>query len=136
MTLRTTAISLGFSKVTALLGVLPSICNCTFPPGSSSSSICGLTGDRNGNESLPSRPMKRIYLPVPGSVKAARKAARKKREDELMQEVCKRHASKKAQCDNTLSLFSPVHTLLADAEAKALKLIQLNARVHTHAARR
>ena len=30
--LKATASKLGFSKVTALLSVLPSICNCTFPP--------------------------------------------------------------------------------------------------------
>lgn len=32
--LKATASKLGFSKVTALLSVLPSICNCTFPPAS------------------------------------------------------------------------------------------------------
>jgi hypothetical protein len=93
--LKATASSLGFGKVTALLSVLPAICNCTLPPmppavlapagvqegavGSSASA------DREDASAAPR--MKRVYAPIPGAAKAARTAARKQLEKELWQEV-------------------------------------------------
>ncbi len=93
--LKATASSLGFGKVTALLSVLPAICNCTLPPmppaalapagvqegavGSSAS------GDRE--DASAARRMKRVYAPIPGAAKAARTAAKKQLEKELWQEV-------------------------------------------------
>ena len=108
--LKAVASSLGFKKVTALLGALPAICNYTWPcspapnhgdvPSSGLESVATLNGgtmgmgrsndsdESGGRPASASRHQKRIYRSTPGALKAARTAAEKLRQRHLWQQVC------------------------------------------------
>ena len=108
--LKAVASSLGFKKVTALLGALPAICNYTWPcspapnhgdvPSSGLESGATLKGgmmgmgrsndsdESGGRTAAASRHQKRIYRLTPGALKAARTAAENLRQKHLWQQVC------------------------------------------------